>query len=61
MLQRTHHRMRIMEAIDNNRKRHDEVTAMHLPYGSHCRAWVNMWLDQQLQVLLNLLKEVPSA
>ena len=47
----------ILEAIAHNRESRDYVASMHLPYGAHCRAWIDFQLNLQLQQLLTLLSE----
>jgi hypothetical protein len=60
MPRRTLQSIRIMELIARNLKRHDEVSNMHLPYGSHCRAWANLQLDQQLNTILSFTTKESS-
>ena len=43
-------------ALYRNQLRRAQVAAMPIPYGSHCRAWATIRLDQQLQTILSLLE-----
>lgn len=43
-------------ALYRNQLRRARIEAMPIPYGSHCKAWATVQLDEQLQTLLSLLK-----
>ena len=43
-------------AIRGNLRRRRVVNAMHLPYGSHCKAWAIHNLNQQLLDILTFVQ-----